>query len=124
MLCGITFAAFSTMTIKILDIINTPNAILHEFGLKVYDQAKPALIRGEEVKLSFENLRNVTSLFCNASIGKLYMEFPDKAPNLLKVENITNEYWWESIGEAIELAQDLKRSNARKEAISDLFHHS
>ena len=61
------------MKIVIKDIIETPYAILHEDGLKVYAILQNSFEKGEEIEFSFANLSKCSTLFLNACIGKLYL---------------------------------------------------
>jgi hypothetical protein len=105
--------------IQIIDIINTRNAILHEFGIRVYEAAKPYLEANQSILLSFEGLKNVTSGFCNASIGKLYLEYPDAIINLKGVEG--HSIWNDKINDAIMLAKNPEIATIQNNAISDLL---
>lgn len=107
--------------IKVIDIINTPNAILHSFGLKVFDSISEYLSNNQEITVSFEGLKNVTSAFCNASIGKAYLSFPD-ASSLLKLHGIeSHPIWIEKIEDAVYLASNPEQIELQNRAISDLL---
>ena len=88
-------------TIKIINIIKTPNAILHKFGLEVFFKLKTLLKNEQKIILSFDGLKNVTSGFCNASIGNVYLEF-ENANEFLTIENI-NPIWQKKIQDAIDI---------------------
>lgn len=110
------------MKIKIIDIINTPNAILQKFGWEVFEEVAQSLRDGKAVELSFENIENLTSSFCHASIGKLYAEFGaelDKKLNLtyLKEDN----YWSDRVHEAKSLALNPEEQAIMNDLIADLF---
>jgi hypothetical protein len=107
--------------IKILDVIGTPNAILHNFGLKVYDASRPFIFRNIPVIISFEGLKNVTSGFCNASIGKIYLEFHNASSLLIIKGAENNRIWQEKIQDAINLATNPDKVKHFDEAVSDLF---
>lgn len=107
--------------IKILDIIKTRNAILHEFGLKVFIEAKPFLESHREICISFEGLKNVTSGFCNASIGKLYLEYED-AEKLIQIRGLVgHDIWQEKVSDSINLAKNPERIRIQNDAISELL---
>jgi hypothetical protein len=107
--------------LKIIDIINSQNAILHDFGIKVYDRIKHYLQKKQKVLLSFEGLKNVTSGFCNASIGKLYLQFPE-AEELIQFKGLENHsIWQEKVNSAINLAKNPKKITLQNNAISELL---
>lgn len=108
------------MTIKILDIIKTPNAILHSFGLKVFEEITPYLEKNIKIELSFSGLKNVNSAFCNASVGKVYFDFSSVAHNLI-LTDVYNPLWQEKIDDAILLASKPEKIKTQNEAISELF---
>lgn len=107
--------------LKIIEIINSPNAILHDFGIQVYERTKLFLQENQTVLLSFEGLKNVTSGFCNASIGKLYLDFP-KAEGLLQIQGLEkHSIWQEKVSSAIDLAKNPKKITIQNNAISELL---
>ena len=108
-------------TLKIHETINTRNAILHKFGLIVYSEVKAFIESGEKVTLSFNGLKNVTSGFCNASIGKLYSDCPN-VKDFLFIEGVDqNPIWKEKVENAIALAEKPNIVEIRNNAISDLL---
>lgn len=108
--------------IKIFDIIGTPNAILHNFGLKVYDALKPYINKNIPVILSFESLKNVNSGFCNASIGKIYLEFKNASSLLIIKGADQNPIWKEKIEDSIILATNPEKIRLQDQAVSDLLN--
>lgn len=105
----------------ISDIINTRNAILHEFGIKVYNVAKQFIETNSPVSISFAGLKNVTSGFCNASIGKLYLDFPN-AESLIEIKGLEgHKIWAEKVSNAIFLAKNPERARIQNDAISELL---
>ena len=106
---------------RIVDIIGTQNAIIQDFGLIVYEKVKIHLMNNEEVILSFDEIRNITSGFCNASIGNIYRVFPNTAKYLLKLEDITSSNVNLKINEAIRLSADKEKIENQDSAITELF---
>lgn len=107
--------------LKIIEIINTPNAILNSFGLKVYEIASQSISNNQPIVLSFQGLKNITSAFCNASIGKIYLTFPN-ASNLLSFEGLEqNSMWSEKVQDSIDLALNPEKIKQQNQAISDLL---
>ncbi len=64
------------MIINVNEVIHSNSATIRDHGLAVYEIAKKALQDGEKVEISFSNITMVISSFLNASIGKLYGNFP------------------------------------------------
>ncbi len=109
------------ISINILDIIKSQNAVTHNFGIQVYEVISPLLSNNTPVCLSFDGLKNITSGFANASIGKLYMDF-SKAGELLKLEGVEkNVIWQEKVNNAIYLATNQEDIKLQNEAISELL---
>ena len=107
--------------IKIFEIIKTKDAILHEFGIQVYERVKPLLEANKEVCLSFEGLKNVTSGFSNASIGKLYLDFKNTG-DLIQLKGLEEHtIWKEKVSNAIALAKNPKKIEIQNKAISELL---
>ena len=64
--------------VSILEIVESPNWIPTESGLKVFNAIYPVIKSGEGVELSFAGKTFVTTAFLNAAIGRLYNgEFTD-----------------------------------------------
>ena len=107
--------------IKILDVIGTPNAILHNFGLKIYQELIPYISQNKPIALSFDSIKNVTSGFCNASIGKIYLEFANASSLLIIKGADHNPIWLEKIKDSINLATNPEKIKIQDQAISDLL---
>jgi len=108
--------------IKVLDIIKTKNAILHKFGLQVYEHVKPYLQNNQKISLSFEGIDKITSGFSNASVGRLFMDYPN-AGNLIELEGLKHidPAYRDKIKDAINLAKDENNKiKLKNKAISDL----
>ncbi|WP_438966342.1 STAS-like domain-containing protein [Flavobacterium sp.] len=109
--------------ISIINIIGTSNAIIQAFGINVYNEILPYATRNEDVILDFTGISNVTSGFCNASIGKLYADFPSYSPSKIKLMGLSgNEIAIEKVQSAIDLATKPELSKLNNEIISDLFN--
>lgn len=109
------------MLISIIDIIKTPNAVTHNFGIQVYDALLPHIKAKIPVTLSFRGLRNVTSGFANASVGKIYLDYP-YAKDILTLEGVEeNQIWKEKVSNAIYLATNEDKIRLQNEAISELL---
>ncbi len=106
--------------IHITEVIQTRNAILHNLGLRVFEAVKGHLKNNELIVLDFSDVKNLTSGFLNASIGKLYRAFPEKAEKLLQIKEVPENYK-EKVADAIQLAKHPEQAEALDSAISQLF---
>lgn len=107
--------------LNITKIIQTPNAILQKFGWKVFEEVSKELDTGHRVELSFEGLNNLTSSFCNASIGKLYTHYEKDLDQIMTITGVNDEYWQKRIDEARSLALNPKAAEAFDSLIEKLF---
>lgn len=106
----------------IKDIISSTVAISNNAGLKACDTIRSYVLSSEAIVLSFAGIENLTSAFCNASIGKLYMDFGEaRVDKLLQVVDVDNEIWQEKIRTAKILGVDENFRNADQENLSQLF---
>ena len=110
----------SMPTINILQEIGSPNAILHRFGLHLFEVINREISKGEKVAVSFEGLHNVTSGFMNASFGNLYKRYGRKLDSLMTLE-IHDTDWKEKFDDAKTLALEPEKAKILDEAIADLF---
>jgi hypothetical protein len=109
------------VTINILDEIGTHNAIIKKFGETIHKLAYSYLKSNNSILLDFDGITNLTSGFCNASIGKLYLDFPITAENLIHFTNLNNKLWEEKIDDAINLAKNPEGSKLFDSALAALF---
>jgi len=65
--------------ISVKDIIGSSSTTIRDEGLAIYKIAKKELDNGGKVEISFDGITMVISSFLNASIGKLYGDFPFEA---------------------------------------------
>lgn len=109
--------------VSILQIIGTPNAILHSFGMKVLNDVQALLLRDESpVMLDFAGIHNATSGFFNALLGNLFQQLGEAKYNtLIRIVNLEDEFFEEKIQDAIELVKNPARTAALDAALADLF---
>ena len=93
------------MTLNVFDILGSQNASHHDDGLLVYQKIKEQLASSTELPLEidFSNIRRCTTLFLNASFGKLLAEMgPDEMSKkvvpichtqILRFEDKYNDMW-------------------------------
>lgn len=111
----------NTISIKVLEAIGTPNAILHSFGMTVFDSAKNLVEENRPVIIDFNGVRNLTSAFLHASVGNLVTLTPNSG-NLVKVLGLDDPDWQQKLEEAIKLARDPEHQKAIASQVSDLFN--
>jgi hypothetical protein len=110
------------VVINISSSIGTPNAIIQKFGEIVYKEAYPYISKNTSVTFDFQGVKNLTSGFCNASIGRLFLEFPSTADNLLHFSNLdNNSLWKEKVDDSIRLAKNPEESRLYDSALASLF---
>jgi hypothetical protein len=109
--------------LSVKHIISSTVAISPTAGLLAFEAVKSQILKGEHCHVSFDGIENLTSAFCNAFIGKLYMRFGEKVvDNLVKVTDFeSNEVWAEKIRTAKILGIDENFRKADQENISQLF---
>lgn len=110
------------VVINISSLIGTPNAIIQKFGEILYTEAVPYINNNSLVTFDFDGIRNLTSGFCNASIGRLFLEFPSTADSLLHFINLNeNSLWKEKVEDSIRLAKNPEESRLYDSALASLF---
>jgi len=110
----------SKTSLKVLEVIQTPNAILGSQGEKLYEALMPLLAAGQVVELDFSDLRVLNSGFCNASVGRIYRELgADKAEAQLITSGTANERQESALNDAISLGQDPDLLKNMREAFEE-----
>lgn len=69
--------------ITVKNIIGKSIAVLSTDGLKLYNAIIEELVQCKIAEIDFQGLDQVTSAFLNASIGKIWMNSPESAQNLI-----------------------------------------
>lgn len=67
----------ATENINIVSTIGNNICVAPEDGEKVYQKIREALRAEKNVEISFKGIEDLTTLFLNIAIGKLYNEFED-----------------------------------------------
>jgi hypothetical protein len=97
--------------INISEVIGTPNAIIQKFGDNLYNEIYPVFKSNNPIILDFRGLSNLTSGFCNASIGRLFSDDFEKAKVLISFDSLSdNDIWKEKVFDAIDLAKNPSKS--------------
>jgi hypothetical protein len=66
------------ITLYIYEIVGSSLCVASEDGQKIFEQIAIALTDGQNIRLSFRNVRSLTSAFLNAAVGQLYGQFPEE----------------------------------------------
>lgn len=95
----------SDMTLDVFSILESQNASHHDDGLLLYEKIKEALGHaGEEtIEVDFSEVKRCTTLFLNASFGKVLSELgeeqmrrkvvPIRHTQILKFDDKYNDMW-------------------------------
>lgn len=109
--------------LSVLQIIGTPNAILHGFGMKVLHEVQMPLLDGDTpIILDFDGVQNATSGFFNALVGNLFQQLgEEKYAKVIRIEHLEDDIFEEKIQDAIALVKNPARAAAMESALADLF---
>ncbi|MND38237.1 hypothetical protein D3C80_289380 [compost metagenome] len=68
------------MKINVIDILKSPNASLHDDGLMIYEEVKKQFKSAEpnDIEIDFSAIKRCSTLFLNASFGKLLAEYGEE----------------------------------------------
>jgi hypothetical protein len=108
-------------TLILIEQLGTPNAILHSFGMKIYDIAIDLLHQEEKLILDFSRLHHISSAFTHASIGNLYRDLGSNFENRIQIIGVERPEWQEKILDAINLAQNPELVTETQSAVATLF---
>ena len=76
-------------TIAIFDVIQSRTAAFQDEGYRVYLLLEAEIQKGRPVTLSFTGIENCSTVFLNASVGRLYKKFSkQEVESLLRYEGI------------------------------------
>lgn len=64
------------MRVVVKNIINSPIAAFHNDGSLVFEKMEIAIRNEESILLSFEGITQCSTQFLNASVGKLFLQYP------------------------------------------------
>lgn len=91
------------MTLDVFSILGSQNASLHDDGLLLFEKMKSAYSSKESVEIDFSGIKRCTTLFLNASFGKLLAEIGEEemrkhvAPishsHILSFDDKYNDMW-------------------------------
>lgn len=109
--------------VKLIDIIHSKSAVSPRTAILAYDYAASKLSEKTSLQISFEGIEDLTSAFCNAFIGKLYMNFDPAILNSeLLLTNISADHiWMRKIESAINLGTNENARNLHKDNLEDVI---
>ena len=109
-------------TIHVVELIGTPNAILHPFGMEVYHKAKLVLQTEAAINLDLSGIRNVTSAFFHASVGNLFNDLKEDFFTRVKIVGAEDRPdWQEKIQDSIELIRHPSLQLETQQEVAALF---
>lgn len=65
------------IAMSVFEVVGSPLCVASSDGQKVYVRLAAALKEGQEVVISFRNVKILTSAFLNTAIGQLYGKFSE-----------------------------------------------
>jgi hypothetical protein len=110
-------------TVKVVDMIGSPTAVSPRAGLKAYDFVSAQLNSGIATEVSFDGVEDLTSAFCNAFIGKLYVNHSlEMLQAILKISGIEeNHVWFKKVQNAILLGTNENARTLHKENLAEVI---
>lgn len=109
-------------TFFVKDIIGSTSAISPRKGLLLYDFLVNQITSGESFVLSFDGIEDVVTAFANASIGKLYTNYPsEQLDALITCEGLT-DIWQVKLDQARLLGIDVLTREAYNESMSTILN--
>jgi len=110
-------------TVRVVDIIGSQTAVSPRAGLKAYDFISAQLNSGISTEVSFEGVEDLTSAFCNAFVGKLYMTHsPEMLQATLKLSGIDeNHIWFKKVKNAILLGTNENARTLHKDNLAEVI---
>lgn len=101
-------------TIEIFEVLQGSTAAFQDEGAKVYSLVESEIKNNRKVVLSFKGIEHCSTLFLNASVGRLYKTFSsDVIQSLLVIEGIENNaFIYSMIERVIFRAQNPQDYNA------------
>ena len=103
--------------VNVSEFLDSKSAVSPVKGLELYEVIKASLLKREDISISFAGIEDCTTAFCNASIGKIYIEFGKELVDTLlhfKDYGIENE-WLLKIGKV----KTISTQNSLRQAINN-----
>ncbi len=96
--------------VVVKDVIGTPEAILHTFGMKVAEEILKHLKNGNKVRVDFTGTKNVNISFTQYLINPVYRAFPKEGRANVRFVNLPNQFAKDELKEAISLQDDPEKA--------------
>lgn len=108
---------------RLADIIGSPTAISPNLGLRAFDFVQGVFQEGEAISIDFEGIESLTTAFCNAFIGKLYMSFdPELLDRNVQVIGIDpSDVWAKKIKNAILLGRNENLRTIHRDNLAEVI---
>lgn len=102
--------------VVVKDVIGTPEAILHTYGLQIATDIKKHLRGGDTVKVDFKGTKHVNISFTHYMIHSIYKSYPKEGRENLRFVNFPNKFAKKELEEALRLEnpEKSKRINKRE----------
>lgn len=88
------------MTVSLLDVIDTPHAVLHRQGEAFYGAILPHIQDNEIIQVDMTGIKSLTTNFLACSVGRLRNEFEETA-GLIEFVNCEDPFMYVTIGRFI-----------------------
>ena len=108
---------------NIVDIIGSHTAISPSKAVILYNHFKNHLKSNVTIEYSFQGLQDCSSAFCNAFVGKIYMDFGQSVKNNISFVGLDNEnqIWGEKVHRAIHLGIEENYRNSSQQALEEIL---
>lgn len=107
--------------INIVSITKNSVCVAPEDGEKVFQVILKALHEGKKVEISFKGIEDLTTLFLNVAIGKLYNEFKDEElKEKLSVVDASSQDL-ETLKHSVERAKEFHKDPTRFRSATNEF---
>jgi hypothetical protein len=110
-------------TVNVIDIIGSASAISPRAGLKAYDFVAAEIEHKHFLHINFAGVQDLTSAFCNAFIGKLYMNFDRSLlDSMVHINGIDkSNIWYNKIENAIYLGTNENARTLHNSNLNDIL---
>jgi hypothetical protein len=106
--------------INISQHLGTSNALLRQFGISIFEAAKPYVEKGEVVVLDFDGMTTIGTAFFHGCIGNLYKLNSNDFDYLVRVKNMTQPEWTWKYDQALIHARHPRKQEVLQKALAEL----
>ena len=112
----------NTVRISISQILGSKNAITRSAGQNVFLAFQRELAESSnEILFDFQGIEKLTSGFCHAAIGQVFLSHPEMTASQVKFKGLSNPVWNTMIDEVIELATNQSQRESHQNLLSELM---